>query len=190
MQGQTAKTPANVTRARALRAQGLLYREIGESLGVATSTVHAWLQDPGGDQRRARRDRYRGRCAGCGAPTDGSRGPRGAPRHCATCAAPTAVRRWTEPLIIERLQQWACAHGGQPPTGRDWAQRSARKDGRWPHPATVRRAFGSWNAAVTAAGLPARPAHGPAPVAAWPKDAIVDAMRRWGPAARKAALGR
>src|SRR5438105_15759202 len=48
--------------ARELRGRGLRLREIADELGVAISTVDSWLNDPGGERLRARKDSYRGRC--------------------------------------------------------------------------------------------------------------------------------
>jgi hypothetical protein len=68
--------------------------------------------------------------------------------------------RWTRELIIYALDLHHRRHL-RVPTKREWEK--AGED----HPSlmTVRRAFGSWNAAVTAAGLRARgpggPRHGP-----------------------------
>ena len=56
---------------------------------------------------------------------------------------------WTRAAIIDALQRWAAEHGRTPAKTRDW------KCGTADHPAslTVDRAFGSWNAAIVAAGL-------------------------------------
>ena len=68
---------------------------------------------------------------------------------------------------MERIQAWGEVYGG-PPSARDWnpAQAvirgrpdiSARfyADGCWPHVNSARRAFGSWNAAIEAAGFTPR----------------------------------
>lgn len=74
-----------VAEAQRLRSDGLRLREIGERMGAATQTVHAWLSDPDGSRLKARKDSYRGSCEDCGAPTDGSNGASNAPRYCRTC---------------------------------------------------------------------------------------------------------
>jgi hypothetical protein len=76
-----------VARARTLRGEGRVLREIAEEMGVAIQTVHDWLSDPDGSKLKARKRRYAGRCVDCGAPTSGSEG-RGAraPKRCPACA--------------------------------------------------------------------------------------------------------
>jgi Homing endonuclease associated repeat len=63
-----------------------------------------------------------------------------------------AVTRWPPPRVVERLQAWAHEHG-RPPTLEEWRRAGARH----PSAATVRRLFGSWNAALVAAGFEKRP---------------------------------
>ncbi len=63
-----------------------------------------------------------------------------------------AVPRWPPPRVVERLQAWAHEHG-RPPTLEEWRRAGARH----PSAATVRRLFGSWNAALVAAGFEKRP---------------------------------
>ncbi|MGI8714570.1 MAG: hypothetical protein ACR2NR_15615 [Solirubrobacteraceae bacterium] len=41
-----AGRPRRIARARELRGQGLLLREIAVALGVAVATVSGWLDDP------------------------------------------------------------------------------------------------------------------------------------------------
>ena len=65
---------------------------------------------------------------------------------------PSAVTRWPPPRVVERLQAWAHEHG-RPPTLEEWRRAGARH----PSAATVRRLFGSWNAALVAAGFEKRP---------------------------------
>ena len=59
-----------------------LTEEIADRLGLARSTVNKYRRDPEGERERARRERYRGRCRGCGRPTRGSDGPGRAPEWC------------------------------------------------------------------------------------------------------------
>ena len=67
-------------------------------------------------------------------------------------ASPEAVTRWPPPRVLERLQSWAHEHG-RPPTLEEWRRAGTRH----PSAATVRRLFGSWNAALVAAGFEMRP---------------------------------
>ena len=56
--------------------RGHLAAEIGQALGIPTSTVGVYLADPSGEDARARRARYRGTCGDCGGPTDDRTIPR------------------------------------------------------------------------------------------------------------------
>lgn len=132
-------------KARELRSEGLLFREIAEVMGVAASTVDAWINDPGGSKLRSRKDGYRGECDTCGGPTDGSNGPGRASVRCITC------RMWTPEAILEALRAWGDDHGGIPPREID-ARVGMEGHGRLPYETTVRKLFGSWNAGLLAAG--------------------------------------
>jgi hypothetical protein len=82
------------------------------------------------------------------------------------CALPGT---WTDAGVAEALQDWTRLVGS-PPRSYDWAPATARvldRDSplsrlwaawhpRWPSTATAVRHFGSWNQALTAAGLPLR----------------------------------
>jgi hypothetical protein len=75
-------------------------------------------------------------------------------------------RAWTREAIVAALQGWAAAHG-RAPHEPEW-RRSALEH---PPAGTVKRAFGSWSAAVRAAGL--QPAlHGP-----WSEAEVLDGLR-------------
>jgi hypothetical protein len=64
-------------------------------------------------------------------------------------AAPAeALTRWPPQRVVERLQAWSHEHG-RAPTLEEWRRAGARH----PSAATVRRLFGSWNAALVAAGF-------------------------------------
>ena len=77
---------------------------------------------------------------------------------------------WTRERIIAALQTWTDEQG-RAPRSYDWAAATARAAGfptagaeqwdrehpRWPHRALVTARFGSWRAALTAAGLPDPP---------------------------------
>jgi hypothetical protein len=74
--------------------------------------------------------------------------------------------RWDEDAIIAALRRWT-AETGSPPRSEAWsgtrrdhagpAQRKwMREHPRWPSGSCVRAHFGSWSAALEAAGLPAR----------------------------------
>jgi Homing endonuclease associated repeat len=59
--------------------------------------------------------------------------------------------RWPTSTVIARLRAWAEEHG-RPPTLEEWRRAGERN----PSSATVRRIFGTWNAALVAAGFEAR----------------------------------
>jgi hypothetical protein len=80
--------------------------------------------------------------------------------------SPVRSARFNADEIIARVQDWARLYGG-PPTIRDWDPSRARRSGQgwraerfeagaWPSVSMVRRQFGSFNAAVQAAGLAPR----------------------------------
>ena len=107
---------ARAARARSLRDQGRALREIAEEMGVATSTVRAWLFDPDGSKLKARKRRYASRCIDCGALTSGGagRGPN-APKRCKACGERESGDRERERArgrraLIEQL--WAAGETG------------------------------------------------------------------------------
>jgi hypothetical protein len=68
------------------------------------------------------------------------------------------IQYWTEERIIRAVQAWAKRHDGKPPKYNDWS-RAAIKTGGSMHPSrvTVEERFGSWNAAIAAAGFVPNP---------------------------------
>ena len=162
-------------QAQALRDQGLLLREIAERMGAKLATVHAWIADPDGSKLRARKDSYRGTCRECGAPTSGHAGPSKAAELCASCNGRLQGgknRLWTQELVVARIREWNDIYG-EPPAGPDWMPAKARAindpererrfldaKGHWPNVVSVIRLFGTWNAAITAAGFTPRAPHG------------------------------
>ena len=90
-------------------------------------------------------------------------------------ARPRRVRRsgggeWTRERILEALRAWA-GELGRAPRSYEWSPATARAGGfplagaekwerehpRWPHRALVCTRYGSWRAALEAAGLPTAP---------------------------------
>lgn len=64
--------------------------------------------------------------------------------------------KWTKREIITAIRQWAREHG-QPPLNKEWK----RPNGRGiPSTSSVVRTFGSWSAAIAAAGFVPRPVGG------------------------------
>jgi hypothetical protein len=135
------------------------------------------VSDPDGTTLRARKDSYAGSCVDCGTPTSGWEGRREDPR-CLLCASRKCAeerRIWTRGAVILAIQEWAHEHGEHPamPDWNPWyarheindEARAARAEeniaaGRHPWPVSVIRAFGTWNAAIRAAGFEPRPPHG------------------------------
>jgi hypothetical protein len=125
-----------VATALALRAAGEPVRSIAEQIGVDLRTAYRYLAAT--------------RCVGCGGPA--LYGPRC--RDCHRSARPAVTRE----EILAALQAWTAQHGA-PPREPDWSNVSApwrEQWPRWPGASTVICVFGSWNAAVEAAGLPTR----------------------------------
>lgn len=117
-------------------------------------------------QSRARKFRYGRPCLDCGLITDGSNGAEKAPLRCARCH--TAARKvWTPEAIIMAIQTFAHRYGTHP-GAEDWNTSQLRtrgmqdaierfyRDGDYPHSTSVQEAFGSWNAAIAAAGFAPR----------------------------------
>jgi hypothetical protein len=160
-------------RAAELRRSGLLQREIAERLNISRSYASELLADPLGRTAIVRKDRFRKPCPDCGALMDGSNGNGlNASRHCAKCAPAYDPKKWEPQVILDLIQVWTQEHG-RPPSVFDWSKPHARQflfekepspakrrqliaalsDGRkYPAPKTVAMVFGSWEAAIHAAG--------------------------------------
>ena len=97
-------------------------------------------------------------------------------REVARPARPRRIQRsgggpWSDARISAALRTWT-DEVGRPPRSYDWSPAAAHAGGfplasvakwereypRWPHHALVRARFGSWRAALQAAGLPTAPA--------------------------------
>lgn len=129
-----------------LRGEGLSAPAIGRRLGISPSTIRDWW---GGT-----------RCPGCGKPITSSAA------LCTPCHQRES-RLWTPERIIRAIQQFHRMYR-RPPTVADWNPALARRrgkfevaaryerDGCWPSDWSVRKRFGSWNAAIRAAGLQPR----------------------------------
>jgi hypothetical protein len=146
---------ARVRAAKEMGRGGLPVAVVAGVLGVAPRTVRAYLNA--------------GVCADCGAPAITA-------RLCPKCAARRGTRpRATRAQVIRAIQAWH-DETGAPPRSEDWVptndpqRKWAREYPRWPSYMTVRTHFGSWRAALDAAGRPrSRPS--------WDRAAIVAALR-------------
>lgn len=132
--------------------------EASRITGVATSTLCRW-RSPAAAERdraasRAAKERRRGVCRDCGARTslhsDGT-----ASLRCSSCAHAweRANARWTREAIIAVIREYADTHGTTP-TAPEW--RGAGRPRQYPSTSCIVKVFGGWNAAITAAGFPAR----------------------------------
>lgn len=179
MRGTTVKTPERVAEATRLRdVNGWSWQRIADHFGVQLQTARNWVLDPDGVETRKRKAQYRLPCVGCGNLTNpggplGDREPR-----CVSCnnTIMVAARRvWTSATVISAIQDWTEKYGS-PPGAADWNAWQSRhrlhddaravraeKDRaaqRYPCHTTVVEVFGSWNAAITAAGFEPRAAAG------------------------------
>ncbi len=149
----TRTTSTDVERRREkvaeLRALDLTYAQIADRLGVARSTVHRDLADPGRDVARAARARRTATCPGCRGPMSPSEGGTG-PTACWDCAL--ELRRGSARMrVVVEMGRWHQLHG-RPPTVGDWREAA----GTWPAPSAVQRLFGSWSDGLVASGFPPR----------------------------------
>jgi hypothetical protein len=141
-----------IAAAQRLSAEGLAASEIAALLEIAPRTVRGYL--------RARP------CLDCGTPVVTS-------DRCGRCVA----RRpdWTRAQAVSAIGAWV-EEEGRVPVPADWvptadvSRRWGREFPRWPSEVTVRTLFGSWRAAVIAAGFRPRRRR-------WSAEAIVAALR-------------
>jgi hypothetical protein len=137
-------------QACALRARGLRLSEVGDLLGVSPTYASDLVRDPDGTLARARKRRNGGSCNDCGGPTDGSNGRAKAPGRCAACARRHRLEHavWSRERVVMALLAFAEERGRAPS-----ASEAGRASGLPSHGVVMRR-FGSWRAALEAAGLP------------------------------------
>jgi DNA-binding CsgD family transcriptional regulator len=145
-------------RVAELRSEGLIYREIAQRLGISTSYAGELVDDPSGQKVRRRKRRYDLVCVDCGGRVDGT-APGKMPNRdepvCIKCAG-EHYAVWTREAIIFAIQEWADEHGGIPPSAADWLRAHALS-GPVPVVNHVLRRFGTWNAAIRAAGFEPHP---------------------------------
>jgi hypothetical protein len=100
-------------------------------------------------------------------------------------AAGFEVRRidWSDERLLDAIRTWTREHGAPPNTTR-WAKRDSA--GRWPSAATVQLRFGTWEAALRAAGVRVERT-------SWDREAVLAAIAafadRHGRRPRSAELG-
>lgn len=149
-----------------LRAEGLIYKDIAARIGTSVSYAQELVTDPDGSGALARKARlYSFECSGCGKTivANGTKELANRTGYCQPCLGARErgmSRRW----ILESMAEWEDRFG-VPPTATDWnpqaayaksvawkAQRLADTDRPWPSVSSVQAIFGSWNAALQAAG--------------------------------------
>jgi hypothetical protein len=104
---------------------------------------------------RCRKAQYDLVCVECGgrvSGTDPGRIPNLDEPVCANCAG-GHYAIWTREAIACAIQEWADEHGGIPPAATDWLRARARNDSRVTSVTNVQKRFGTWNAAIRAAGF-------------------------------------
>jgi hypothetical protein len=132
---------------RLREVEGLMWREIGERLGLSLKTVHDYYAYPTHEADRARRERYTGTCVECGGRTNNGGAASGPPERCTDCLNPA----WTREAVLDAFRDWGDDHGGIPPREAD-VRPGAEGHGCLPHENTVAKLFGSWNPGLLAAG--------------------------------------
>lgn len=138
--------PEQRAEARALKKQGMSPKQISLTLGIPYATVLRWC-DPKVHKRslktsREYKKRRRRTCEECGKSVWLTS------RLCQGCHS-ARRRRWTQEAIIGAIHQFNEEHG-RPPLALEWVKRSPM----YPSPGTVLARFGSWAAAIEAAGYP------------------------------------
>jgi hypothetical protein len=157
--------------AHRLHDEGESYTVIAKAAGVQYQTARSWLDTEYRSQLRAKaRERkagYGGTCETCGSATDGSGGPRNAPRYCRLCA-PAAHAKWGRDGVVSAIRRYYARYG-RPPGAVDFNPAAARahgrhdraerfeSDGDYPSTSCAQYVFGSWAAALTAAGFRPNP---------------------------------
>jgi len=175
--GPTEERLQLAERVADLRSRRLTYREIASALGISHQYASDLFHDPTGEKARARKDSYAQPCVDCGVATSGGEGMREEPR-CLPCAAiKSGAERtlWTREEVISSIRWWADKYGEQPsaPDFDPWRCRYVLYDGDRevrarrhldagdiPWFTTVVKRFGTWNAALAAAGFKPRANHG------------------------------
>ena len=150
----------DVVGARLMREDGYSLIEIAETFGVSRPTVHRWV-DPRGlswDRERslAWKKRQKQPCRKCGVLLAWDSGE----HYCRSCFDGFARAERME-WVVRALRWWNETHD-RPPGAMQWSTTAERERAgalvvfegrRLPYTSEVLRDFGSWNAAIRAAGL-------------------------------------
>ena len=158
-----------------------LAREYGISATSVLRIVDPDYAERTRQQSNAAKRRRVGICKRCGGETRyNGHSVNGASRICASCHRELErtpeyqerLQKWPARRIIAAIQDWAAIYG-EPPAVKDWSPTGARylhdekrahrfesESPRWPWFTLVVNRFGTWNAAIKAAGFEPRAAHG------------------------------
>ncbi len=136
--------PEKRAEAKALREQGLSYAKISAAIDIPYFTVVRWTNEKQ-HQRSLRnakhyKEQHRGKCEDCGKSVWLSS------HLCRVCSS-TRRRIWTRENIIEAIHLFNEKHG-RPPVSTEWTRGASE----YPNTGTVSERFGSWAAAIEAAG--------------------------------------
>lgn len=105
-----------MAEARTLSARGWSTANLASIYGVHVETMRLWLNPARAERARvatqARRESYRGKCAVCEVPTDGSNGPGKASTHCLKCSR--SARSRSKPAAIDPRRAPGCSCDGLP----------------------------------------------------------------------------
>lgn len=137
-------------RAAELYAQGMTGARIAEIMGISQTYTYALLNDPDGTKERKRKRSYDKTCVDCGGRVSGTDPGKSSPvPRCSPCsrAWQHETRHWTPERVIAEIR--ARAVDGVPPSARVVAPSGLLH--------MAQREFGTWNAAVAAAGFDPRP---------------------------------
>lgn len=159
------KARPQVEQAVGLWRRGFTGLEIARVMEVGRARAYELLGDPTQAKATKRKHRLYGACAVCEARVynNGSTPP----KRCRACDARLKNERARQRMLAA-LWEWAERYGS-PPTASDWRRAPStlrrlhpdrqrqilarHRDRHWPPASGVQNAFGSWNAALEAAGL-------------------------------------
>jgi hypothetical protein len=127
---------------------------------ITAGPARKWCSD-----RCRKQTLYTGTCVDCGGRT-GFSGTSVPSERCSGCTR-EHLRIWTRERVLADMVDWFDLFG-EPPSAHDWNQTLCRSRGwtwrveryegtrrRWPFSSGVQELFGSWNAAIEAAGFTA-----------------------------------
>jgi hypothetical protein len=118
---------------------------------------------------RCRKRQYDLVCVGCGGRVDGTTPGKMPDRDNPVCAACAGAHyaKWTPETVVAAIQRFAERYGRPPAApdfdtsharslGHDWRAERFHADGDYPVATSVTYVFGTWNAAIEAAGFATR----------------------------------